>query len=53
MREEIKLLKDHAGFSANFLDITHIMGEFDAINDDLTLLVFLQAVERANERRFS
>ena len=36
MGEQVELLKDHSHLATNFTDVTHIMGQFNTINDDIT-----------------
>ncbi len=49
MGEEVELLKDHADLTADGSDVADIMGEFNAIHDDLTALVLLQPINGADE----
>ena len=49
----MKCWKHHADFAAHFVDLLQVVGEFDAINDDLALLVLFQPVDAADHRRFA
>jgi hypothetical protein len=49
MGEEIELLKDHAGLHADAFDVAHIVGQFDAIDDDLSTLMLFQAIDGADK----
>ena len=51
MREQVKLLEHHARFRANLLNIADIPCQRDVIHNNIARLVFLQAVDTANERR--
>jgi hypothetical protein len=53
MREKIKVLRHHADFAPHGIDIFQIVGQFDPIDDDLSLLMFLQAVDAADQSRFA
>ena len=53
MREEIKLLEYHAGFPTNIGDVLHVMAEFDAIDDDLTVLMLFQPIDATDEGRLA
>ncbi len=52
MRKQVELLKDHAHFLADLFHVADIIAKLDTVHDDLSLLVFLQTVEAANECRF-
>ena len=47
------MLKYHADFHADFFYIFQIIGQFDAVYDDLTALVFFQTIDTANEGGFA
>src|SRR5690606_2073914 len=53
VREKIERLEHHADFGADFIDVPEVVGELDAVDDDLALLVFFETVDAADERRFS
>ena len=53
MGKEIELLKDHTHLAADFADIAHIVGQFDAINDNVALLVLFKPVHAADKGRFA
>lgn len=42
------MLKDHADFAANRLDLLEVTGQLDAVDDDAPLLMLLQAVQTAD-----
>jgi hypothetical protein len=44
MGKEVEVLEHHADFSADLVDLLDIAGELDVVDDDLALLVFLQAM---------
>ena len=49
VREEVELLEDHADLAANGGDVAHVVAHLHAVNDDLPLLMLLQAVDAADE----
>ncbi len=49
MWKQVELLKDHADFTSNGRDIAHVMGQLDAVDEDLTALVLLQPINGADE----
>ena len=53
MREEVEVLEHHADFASDLIDALQIVGEFVAIDDDLPRLMFFQAIDAADERRFA
>ena len=53
MGEQVELLEDHAGFHADLFDIADIVGQLDAIDDDLPVLVLFQPVDGADKGRFA
>jgi hypothetical protein len=52
VREEVELLEDHAHFLADHFDVADVIAKLDPVHNDLPLLVFLQAVQAADERGF-
>ncbi len=48
MREEVEVLEHHADLAADLVDALEVVGEFDAVDDDLAGLVLLQAVDAAD-----
>jgi hypothetical protein len=50
--EEVEMLEHHADFRPDFLDILDIVGQFDAVDDDPSALVFLQPVDAADQGGF-
>jgi hypothetical protein len=51
--EEIERLEDHADLSPDRRDVADVVRELHAIHRDLTALVLLQPVDRADERRLA
>ena len=48
MRKQVELLKHHADFAANELDILEVRRQFHAFDQDLAVLVLLQPVDAAD-----
>jgi hypothetical protein len=48
--EQVEVLEHHADFAADGLDVLEVVGEFGAVDNDLPLLVFFQAVDAADHR---
>ena len=42
VREQVELLEHHADLGADLLDVAQVVGELDAVDDDLPVLVGLQ-----------
>ena len=53
MREQVEVLEHHADFAAHLVDLLQVVGELDAVDDDLALLVLLQPVDAADHRRLA
>ena len=53
MRKEVELLEHHADFPAHVVDLLEVAGQLDALDHDGALLVFFEAVDAADERRFA
>ena len=53
MRKQVEVLEHHSDFLAHFVDLLEIVGELDAIDDDLALLVLLERIDAADHRRFT
>ncbi len=53
MRKEIKVLKDHANFLSDALNIADIFIEFDPIHHNTSLLMLFQVVDTADSCRFT
>ena len=53
VREQIELLEYHADLAADRLDILDIGGQLDPGDDDLALLVLLQAIDATDHRRLA
>ena len=52
MGEKIEVLKHHADFAANGVNVFQIVGELRPVHDDLALLVFLEPVDAPDQGRF-
>ena len=53
VREEVERLEHHAGLAADGLDGADVVGELDAVDDDAALVVLLEPVDAADERRLA
>ena len=53
MREEVEVLKHHADFPPNRINVADIIGQLDTINNDFALLMLLQPVDATDEGGFS
>jgi hypothetical protein len=53
MRKQVEVLEHHADFAADLVDLLQIVGQFDAVDDDLALLVLFQPVDAADHRRLA
>ena len=53
MREKVEVLEHHADLAAHLVDLLQIVGELDAVDDDLALLVLFQAVDAADHGRLA
>ena len=53
MREEVEVLEHHADLAADLVDLLQVVGELDAVDDDLALLVLLQPVDAADHGRLA
>ena len=53
VREEVEVLEHHADLAAHLVDLLQVVGELDAVDDDLALLVLLQPVDAADHRRLA
>ena len=49
MRKQVELLKNHADFFAHVIDCLDVVGQFDAVHEQMSLLVFLKPVDTANQ----
>ena len=49
MRKQVEVLEHHADFAADGVDAFQVIGQFDVVDDDLALLVFLQPVDAPNQ----
>ena len=49
VREEVEVLKNHAHFFSDLFDILQVIGQFDAIHNNPPTLMFLQAVDAADQ----
>ena len=52
MRKQVKMLKDHADFPTDALNIFKVIGQFNPVNNNVALLMGLQAVDTTNDGRF-
>ena len=53
MRKQVEGLKQHADLAAHLVDILQVVGEFDAIDDNIALLMLLQPVDATHQRGFA
>jgi hypothetical protein len=53
VREQVEVLEHHADFAAHLVDLLEVVGQFDAVDDDLALLVLLEPVDAADQRRLA
>ena len=51
--KEVEVLEDHADFGTDLLDVFHVVGQFDAVDDDLAALVLFQPVDAADQGRLA
>ena len=47
--EEVELLKHHADFAADGVEVAHVVGHFDAVDHDPALLMLFEPVDHADE----
>jgi hypothetical protein len=53
VREQVEVLEHHADLAADLVDALEVVGQFDAVDDDLALLVLLQPVDAADHGRLA
>src|ERR1700752_4734917 len=53
MRKKIKALEHHADFAPDLVDAPPNRAQFDAVDDGLAFLKFLERVDAADQRRFA
>ena len=53
VREQVEVLEHHADLAADLVDVLEVVGQLDAVDDDLALLVLLQPVDAADQRRLA
>ena len=53
MREQIELLEHHADVAAHFVDLLHVIGELDTVDDDTPPLVWFQPVDAPYQGRLA
>ncbi len=53
MWEQIERLEHHARLAPDLLDVAHVIGEFDAVDDDRSSVVALETIDAANQCRFA
>ena len=49
MGKQVEALEHHADFAADGVQAAQIIGKFDPVHDDLAFLMFLQAVDAADQ----
>ena len=49
MGKQVELLEHHPDLALNGVNIAQVVGQFDAIHDDVAPLMFLQAIDGADE----
>ena len=47
------MLEHHTDFTTNRVDIFKVVGEFDIVDNNITLLVLLEPIESADQGRFA
>src|SRR5262249_29380655 len=52
-RKQVETLKHHADFGADLVDLPNVVGELGAFDDELSLLMLLETIDAADERRFT
>ena len=53
VREEVERLEDHADLAADGGDVADVVGQLDAVDDDVAALVLLEPVDGPDERRLA
>ena len=53
MRKEVELLEHHADLAPDRLDRLQVVGELDAVDLERALLMLLEAIDAADQRRFA
>ena len=53
MREQVEVLEHHADFAPHLVHRLEVVGQFDAVDDDLAFLMLLEPVDAADERRLA
>ena len=53
VREQVELLEHHADLAADGLDVLDVVGQLDAVDDDVALLVLLEPVDAADQGRLA
>ena len=53
MREQVEVLEHHPDLAPNLVDLLQIVGQLDAVDDDLALLVLFQTVDAADHGGFA
>jgi len=51
--EQVELLEHHARLPPHLLDVAQVAGQLDAVDDDAALVVLLEAVDAADQRRLA
>ena len=50
VREQVELLEHHADVAAHRVDRLHVVGELDAVDDEVARLMLLEPVDAADQR---
>jgi hypothetical protein len=53
MREQVEALEDHADLAADGVEVLQVVVEDDAVDDDLARIMRFEAIQGAQEGRFS
>jgi len=53
MRKQVELLKHHSDLAADLVGVAQAARQLDPVDDDAPGLMFLKAVQAADQRRFS
>ena len=53
MRKQIEMLEHHADVAAYRQDLFRIFGQFDAVDDDPSLLPVFEAIDATKQRRLA
>ena len=53
MREKVERLEHHPDLATDGGDVANVIGELDAVDEDVSALVFLEPIDRPDERRLA